>query len=164
MKRRFCLTLDLKDDPNLIAEYKRYHEKIWPEITRSIKDSGIEDMEIYLFGARMFMIMEVNESFSFEAKAKADRSNPKVQEWETLMGTFQKMLPQAKPGRKMVADGPSIQTGRVNSARALAPALEVAADFIPFVGQALLAYQVGSALIEAGKIYKESIDQCYGTP
>jgi L-rhamnose mutarotase len=100
MKRRFCLTLDLKDDPNLIAEYKRYHEKIWPEITRSIKDSGIEDMEIYLFGTRMFMIMEVNESFSFDAKAKADRSNPKVQEWETLMGTFQKMLPQAKPGEK----------------------------------------------------------------
>jgi L-rhamnose mutarotase len=100
MKRRFCLTLDLKDDPNLIAEYKRYHEKIWPEITRSIKDSGIEDMEIYLFGTRMFMIMEVNESFSFDAKAEADRSNPKVQEWETLMGTFQKMLPQAKPGEK----------------------------------------------------------------
>jgi L-rhamnose mutarotase len=98
MKRRFCLTLDLKDDPELIAEYKRYHEKIWPEITRSIKDSGIEDMEIYLFGTRMFMIMEVNESFS--SKAKEDRSNPKVQEWETLMGTFQKLLPQAKPGEK----------------------------------------------------------------
>ena len=42
MNRRFCLTLDLKDDPKLIAEYRRYHEKIWPEITRSIKDSGIE--------------------------------------------------------------------------------------------------------------------------
>src|SRR5260370_30895470 len=65
MIRRYCLTLDLKDDPKLIAEYKRYHEKIWPEITRSIKDSGIEDMEIYLYGTRMFMIMEVNESFSF---------------------------------------------------------------------------------------------------
>jgi L-rhamnose mutarotase len=81
MKRRFCLTLDLKDDPKLIAEYKRYHEKIWPEITRSIKDSGIEDMEIYLLGTRMFMIMEVNESFSFEAKTKADQLNPRVQEW-----------------------------------------------------------------------------------
>jgi L-rhamnose mutarotase len=100
MKRRFCLTLDLKDDPDLIAEYKRYHEKIWPEITRSIKDSGIEDMEIYLLGTRMFMIIEVNESFSFEAKAKADQLNLKVQEWERLMGTFQKSLPQAKPGEK----------------------------------------------------------------
>ncbi len=100
MKRRFCLTLDLKDDPKLIAEYKRYHEKIWPEITRSIKDSGIEDMEIYLLGTRMFMIMEVNESFSFESKTKADQLNSRVQEWETLMGMFQQALPQAGPGEK----------------------------------------------------------------
>jgi L-rhamnose mutarotase len=100
MNRRFCLTLDLKDDPSLIAEYKRYHEMIWPEITRSIEDSGIEDMEIYLLGTRMFMIMEVNEHFSFEGKTKADQLNPKVQEWENLMGTFQQSLPQAKPGEK----------------------------------------------------------------
>ena len=100
MNRRFCLTLDLKDDPKLIAEYKRYHEKIWPEITRSIRVAGVEDMEIYLLGTRMFMIMEVNESFSFEAKNKADGLNPKVQEWEQLMSTFQKTLPQAKPGEK----------------------------------------------------------------
>jgi L-rhamnose mutarotase len=102
MKRRFCLTLDLKDDPKLIAEYKRYHEMIWPEITRSIKDSGIEDMEIYLLGTRMFMIMEVDESFSFEAKTKADQLNPRVQEWERLMGTFQQSLPQASPDEKWV--------------------------------------------------------------
>jgi L-rhamnose mutarotase len=102
MNRRFCLTLDLKDDPNLIAEYKRYHQRIWPEITRSIKDAGIEDMEIYLFGTRLFMIMEVNQSFSFAAKGKADSLNAKVQEWETLMSTFQKSLPQAKPGEKWV--------------------------------------------------------------
>ena len=100
MTRRFCLTLDLKNDPKLIAEYKRYHEGIWPEITRSIKDSGIEDMEIYLLGTRMFMIMEVSESFSFEAKGRADRSNPKVQEWEELMWKYQQALPLAKPGEK----------------------------------------------------------------
>ena len=100
MKRRYCLTLDLKDDPKLIAEYKRYHQKIWPEITRSIKESGIEDMEIYLLGTRMFMIMEVNEAFSFEAKKEADELNPKVQEWEALMWRFQQSLPEAKPGEK----------------------------------------------------------------
>ena len=48
--RRYCLTLDLKDDPELILEYKRYHEKIWPEITKSIRDSGIQDMEIICWG------------------------------------------------------------------------------------------------------------------
>lgn len=100
MRRRFCLTLDLKDDAKLIAEYRRYHQKIWPEIAQSIKDAGVEDMEIYLLGTRMFMIMEVNESFSLEAKAEADKANPKVQEWETLMETFQQKLPGTKPGQK----------------------------------------------------------------
>ena len=100
MSRRYCLTLDLQDDPQLIAEYKRYHQKIWPEITKSIKDAGIEDMEIYLLGTRLFMVMEVNEKFSFDAKAKADRQNPKVREWEELMWKFQKPLPIAKPGEK----------------------------------------------------------------
>jgi len=100
MTRRFCLTLDLKDDPALIAEYRKYHEKIWPEITESIKNSGIVDMEIYLLGARMFMIMEVNESFSFEKKAMADQKDPKVQAWEQLMWKFQQALPGANPGEK----------------------------------------------------------------
>jgi L-rhamnose mutarotase len=100
MKRRYCLTLDLRNDERLIAEYKRHHRNVWPEITQSIKDSGIEDMQIYLLGARLFMIMEVNERFSFEAKAEADRANPKVQEWEKLMWRFQAPLPQAKPGEK----------------------------------------------------------------
>ncbi len=40
MTKRYCLTLDLKDDPNLIAEYRRHHEKVWPEITKSIRDAG----------------------------------------------------------------------------------------------------------------------------
>jgi len=100
MNRRFCLTLDLKNDPALIAEYKQYHQKVWPEITRSIRDAGIEDMEIYLFGTRMFMVMEVNDSFSFEKKSNADRSNRKVQEWESLMSKFQEALPDAQPGEK----------------------------------------------------------------
>jgi len=98
--RRHCLTLDLKNDPALIAEYKRYHQRIWRKITQSIKSSGIEDMEIYLFGTRLFMIMEVNDSFSFEAKAKSDQASPKVQEWEQLMWKFQQPLPGTKPGEK----------------------------------------------------------------
>ena len=100
MTRRFCFTVDLKDDPALIAEYRKYHEKIWPEITESIRNSAIEDMEIYLLGTRMFMIMEVNETFTFEKKARADQQNPKVQEWEELMWKFQQALPESKPGEK----------------------------------------------------------------
>jgi L-rhamnose mutarotase len=99
-KQRYCLALDLRDEPQLIEEYKRYHENVWPEITKSIRDSGIEGMQIYLLGNRLFMIMEVNERFSFAAKGEADRLNAKVQEWENLMWRFQQPLPRAKPGEK----------------------------------------------------------------
>ncbi len=102
MTRRYCLALDLKDDPALIAEYKRYHRKIWPEITRSIRDAGVENLEIYLLGTRLFMILEAGPAFSFAAKAEMDRANPKVREWEELMWKFQKPLPETKPGEKWV--------------------------------------------------------------
>jgi L-rhamnose mutarotase len=99
MSKRYCLGLDLKDSPQLIEEYKRYHQDVWPEITQSIR---IEEMEIYLLGTRLFMIMEVADNFSLEAKARADRDNPKVQEWENLMWKFQQPLPQARPGEKWI--------------------------------------------------------------
>ncbi len=100
MSRRFCCALDLKDDPALIAEYRKYHEKIWPEVPQSLKDSGIEDLEMYLLGPRMFMIMEVNQNFSFEKRTEADEKNPKKQAWEQLMWRFQQALPEAEPGEK----------------------------------------------------------------
>ena len=100
MNKRYCLALDLKDDPKLIAEYELYHEKVWPEVLESITSSGIDALDIYRVGNRLFMIMETNETFSFEAKGKADAENPKVQEWETLMWDYQQALPTAKPGEK----------------------------------------------------------------
>jgi L-rhamnose mutarotase len=100
--KRFCLALDLKDDADLIAEYKKHHEKIWPEITASIKNSGIERMEIYSTGNRLFMIMETVDDFSFEMKSKLDAGNPKVQEWETLMWKYQQAIPWAKPNEKWI--------------------------------------------------------------
>lgn len=99
---RYCLTLDLKDDASAISEYKRYHVKIWPEIRKSLLEAGIFDMEIYLVGTRMFMIMETNDSFSMSAKAAADAANARVQEWEALMSGFQQDLPQSTPEQKWV--------------------------------------------------------------
>jgi L-rhamnose mutarotase len=98
--KRFCLALDLKDDPTLIQDYEAYHKNVWPAILKSIKDSGIETMEIYRAGNRLFMIMEVNDSFSFDAKKVADDNNPKVQEWENLMWKYQQPLPFAERGQK----------------------------------------------------------------
>ncbi|WP_246228504.1 L-rhamnose mutarotase [Paraflavitalea devenefica] len=98
--KRYCLALDLKNDPVLIAEYETYHQAVWPEILQSIRESGIELLEIYRLGNRLFMIMEVNDDFSFDKKSIADAANPTVQKWETLMWQYQQALPSAKPGEK----------------------------------------------------------------
>jgi L-rhamnose mutarotase len=100
--KRYCLALDLKDDPTLITEYEAYHKQVWPEILASIKDSGIMHMEIHRAGNRMFMIMETSDDFSFERKAHMDQNNPHVQQWEELMWKYQQALPHAKPGEKWV--------------------------------------------------------------
>lgn len=98
--KRFCLALDLKNDPVLIAEYARYHTAVWPEILESIRSSGIKNLEIYLVEYRLFMILEAAEGFTFEQKAASDAANPKVQEWETLMWRYQQALPGSAPGEK----------------------------------------------------------------
>ncbi|CAN5605501.1 L-rhamnose mutarotase [soil metagenome] len=98
--KKFCLALDLKDDVLLINEYEDYHKAVWPEILKSITDSGITNMEIYRVSNRLFMIMETTDYFSFDAKSKADASNEKVQEWEQLMWKYQQALPIAKEGEK----------------------------------------------------------------
>ena len=92
MNRRYCLALDLKNDPELIQQYEEHHKAVWPEIIKSIKDAGIENMEIYRFENRLFMIMEVNDAFSFEKKQQSDNANPKVQEWENLMWNYQQAI------------------------------------------------------------------------
>lgn len=97
---KYCLTLDLIDDQELIAEYERLHQQIWPEIYSSIKTAGIQHMEIYRFGNRLCMLMEVDDNFSFEKKSAMDGANEKVQEWEKLMWKYQQALPGAKPGEK----------------------------------------------------------------
>ena len=98
--KKYCLALDLKDDPQLIEEYKSHHKSVWPEIIGSIQSSGIRDMEIYHTGNRLFMIMEVEEDFTFDRKAHMDADNDKVQAWEMLMWKYQQALPFADPGEK----------------------------------------------------------------
>ncbi|MET2985630.1 L-rhamnose mutarotase [Aureibaculum conchae] len=98
--KRHCLALDLVDDEKLIKAYENYHKEVWPEIIQSIKESGILDMQIYRVGNRMFMIMEVDDSFSFEKKAAIDAKYPENEKWEELMWKYQQALPMAEPGEK----------------------------------------------------------------
>ena len=99
---RYCLTLDLKDDVALIAAYEKYHTAVWPEIRQSITTSGIINMEIYRYDTRLFMIMETDDSFSFQKKAAMDAADSKVQDWETLMWNYQQPLKNALKGEKWV--------------------------------------------------------------
>jgi L-rhamnose mutarotase len=100
MTRRYCLMLDLKDDPILMAEYRRQHEAVWPEVLDSLRASGVRRAEIYQWGTRMVMVLDVSPEFSLDAKAAADAADPVVQRWEALMWTYQQALPGAPAGEK----------------------------------------------------------------
>ena len=101
-KQRYCLTLDLRDDPSLIDKYQEWHRpgKIWPEIPQGIREVGILDMEIYLLGTRLFMILETKGNFDFDSQMKKLSNLPRQHEWETLMSTFQRTLPETEPSKK----------------------------------------------------------------
>ena len=107
--KRYCLTLDLRADEKLIAEYIEYHREGWPEIHKSIRDAGVVDMQIYELGGRLFMIMDTADDFSFERKAQMDKANPKVQEWEALMARFQDVGAEADPSGKWKVMGKIFQ-------------------------------------------------------
>ena len=100
--RRICLACDLQNDPTLIEEYVSYHrsENVWPEVKQSLKDAGVVEMQIHRIANRLFMILDVDASFSLERKQAMDLVNEKVQEWEDLMWKYQAGLPWAPEGVK----------------------------------------------------------------
>lgn len=89
--QRFCFSTELRNDQESIERYIEHHRAVWPEILESLHAAGVEHMEIYRLGERLFMIMDTTDDFSLERKAAMDLSNPKVQEWEWLMETFQRV-------------------------------------------------------------------------
>lgn len=102
--KTYCLALDLKDDANLIEEYKRYHrpEAIWPEVLNMIRANGVLRERIFLLGTRMVMVLDTTDDFSFETKAAQESANPTMRAWEELMWRYQQPTPHAGPGEKWV--------------------------------------------------------------
>lgn len=101
MISRQCLLLDLKDDPALIARYEANHREVWPEVLAHLRQHGVVTLEIYRHGTRLCMVLEVDDSrFDAERMAAAERSDPRIREWEALMWQFQAPLPGAEPGQK----------------------------------------------------------------
>lgn len=100
--KRYCKTLSLKDDADLIAEYRKVHAPgaAWPEITLGMKDVGIVDMEIYLLGNQLFMIMDTVPDFDHE-KAMAELAvKPRQSEWERFVSKFQQTTGDASADEK----------------------------------------------------------------
>jgi L-rhamnose mutarotase len=100
--KRYCKTLELKNDPRLIEEYKKVHSKgnAWPEITRGMLDVGIIDMEIYIQGTRLFMIMDTLPEFDAEKSMARLAEMPRQKEWETFVSKFQKSSADASADEK----------------------------------------------------------------
>ena len=89
--KRYCQTLDLRDNPELIAEYRRRHsqEHIWKEIPEGIREVGILEMEIYLLDTRLFMIVETPLDFDWDTAMARLGTLPRQAEWEDYMAEFQ---------------------------------------------------------------------------
>lgn len=96
--KRYCKALDLRDDLTLIAEYEAYHKRIWPEITAYLKNSGIENMEIWRIGTRLFMIMDVSGSYDPDLMNDSEIN----QQWEQLMSQYQTLTPWSSSEEKWV--------------------------------------------------------------
>ena len=90
--RRWVQTMDLRDDPALIAEYRKRHSQgeIWPEILQGIRDCGLYEMEIYILGTRLVMICEGPEDLNWDEAMQKMASGPRQTEWEAFMSIFQK--------------------------------------------------------------------------
>ncbi|WP_167618524.1 L-rhamnose mutarotase [Maribellus sediminis] len=100
--KRYCKTLKLEDDPQLIEEYKKVHAPgaAWPEITQGMREVGILDMEIYLLGTQLFMIMDTVPDFDHESAMKELASKPRQSEWEAYVSRFQKTSAEASADEK----------------------------------------------------------------
>ncbi|MDR1331660.1 MAG: L-rhamnose mutarotase [Tannerella sp.] len=100
--KRYCQTLDLKDDPQLIGEYVKRHSEseAWPEIREGIRSVGILEMEIYILGNRLFMIVETPLDFDWDEAFKRLATLPRQQEWEDYMSIFQEAEANATSAEK----------------------------------------------------------------
>ncbi len=89
--KRYCRTMNLKDNPELIAEYRKRHsqEYSWKEIREGIKQVGILEMEIYILDNRLFMIVETPLDFDWDTAMARLATLPRQQEWEDYMSIFQ---------------------------------------------------------------------------
>lgn len=87
--KRYCQTLELKNDPDLISKYVEVHKNVWPEIKQGQKEVGILDMQIYIYENKLFMICDTIDSFDWEKDMERLATLPRQAEWEAYVSKFQ---------------------------------------------------------------------------
>ena len=100
--KRYCQTLNLKNNPDLIAEYRKIHsrEEAWPEIRAGIRAVGILEMEIYIKGCSLFMIVETPLDFDWDEAMEKLSHLSRQQEWEEYVARFQECAPMSTSSEK----------------------------------------------------------------
>jgi L-rhamnose mutarotase len=94
---RHVLTLDLRDDPDAVAAYRRQHAEAWPEVVSSLRAAGVREMDIYLLGRRLVMILDLPDELDVPTvfARHLESADPRVAEWERLMKSLQQRAPDA---------------------------------------------------------------------
>lgn len=89
--KRYCQMLDLRDDAEMIARYRRAHSEaeMWPEILKGIRQVGILEMEMYILDNHVFMIVETPEDFDWDSAMSRLAQLPRQQEWEDYVAVLQ---------------------------------------------------------------------------
>lgn len=104
---RYVLTVKLKDEPGIVESYSRHHREIWPEVQASLRQAGVEEMDIYLLGRSLVMVVDMREGVDYRtAFTSHASSSPRVAEWERLMKSLQEPSAEARAGEWWAAMEP----------------------------------------------------------
>ena len=100
--KRYVQTLQLPDDPERIKEYRKWHseEYHWKEIREGIKAVGILEMELYILGTCLVMIVDTPIDFDWQAAMDKLATLPRQAEWEAFVAQLQGCRPDARSEEK----------------------------------------------------------------
>ena len=89
--KRYCQILEITDNPEMIRLYRECHsrEKSWKEIRDGIRSVGILEMELYIYGNKVVMIVETPLDFDWKTAMEKLAGLPRQAEWEAFVAQFQ---------------------------------------------------------------------------
>ena len=123
---KYVFTVNLKDEPGIVETYRRHHREVWPDVQTSLRQSGVEHMDIYLLGRRLVMVVEMRDEVDYRSVFRSHASSsPRVAEWERLMKSLQEPPAEARAGEWWAAMEPVFHLDQTTSEE---PAIAHVAD------------------------------------